>query len=726
MQTESIENPLDIFKNIAEKYTVANDSVNTGIFDDFVSEHEEYLGEFDLKNIKQNDEEEPYLLLAGDLSGIQDTVYTISSKGALKSLRARSFMLELLCEHCCYELLTGLTGSSGYKELRKYVVFSGGGRFCLLLPNIDYKNKVELFKRKLNEWALREFSGRLYIAFACLEVTSQQLDVPAQFSDIWTKLGDELDADKNRKFSWKLDSVFKESELKEPTLKTNEQECQICHRDDLELESISPPTLREPLRVLTNEEELIKGLPPSKSFISNPNLTIAHELCFQLFHLGDRLTKKDLMSIEVVRMRAHPNPDNKNGRNGFLTFPDFRGDAVFYCINAGKTQKVEYMWRINAPPEACPEENCSIFLYADYARKVSDLPEAAIGFEKKLYFEAYRKKMNAPEKVSASFAGLAASACGADLIGCLRMDIDNLGSIFSLQGWKIPDDFTLNHLGQLSRLLNLFFKVFLSQICAGRIDKPTDLTGKDYAASPETDEVDKKEILSKRRGEPGRNVSIIYSGGDDLFIIGAWDEIAELSFDIQRCFAQYSGLGISGGVTLHKPKFPLYQMARLSGEAESFAKNDKSHNKGQLKNRIALFYDLNKKVRKETISKNLFPLANKADAKDRYRLAVTWSEFEKFVIPFTRQMQNFGDIKDGKWHLQKLPAATIEKLFSVAEEWQSKGQIYLPTMARIIEQTKNNLSREEFNKFLDHVYSFDTNNIKKIHIPLTWISYLRR
>ena len=40
-----------------------------------------------------------FLLYSLDLSGIQDFIYTITSDGALKALRARSFYLELLTEH---------------------------------------------------------------------------------------------------------------------------------------------------------------------------------------------------------------------------------------------------------------------------------------------------------------------------------------------------------------------------------------------------------------------------------------------------------------------------------------------------------------------------------------------------------------------------------------------------------------------------------------------------
>ena len=43
----------------------------------------------------------PFLLIGGDLSGVQRFIYTISSKGALKSLKGRSFFLELLVDCVC-------------------------------------------------------------------------------------------------------------------------------------------------------------------------------------------------------------------------------------------------------------------------------------------------------------------------------------------------------------------------------------------------------------------------------------------------------------------------------------------------------------------------------------------------------------------------------------------------------------------------------------------------
>ena len=56
-----------------------------------------------------------------DISGIQDFIYTINNKGALKGLRARSFYLEIMMEHLIDELLEKVELS------RANLIYSGGG-----------------------------------------------------------------------------------------------------------------------------------------------------------------------------------------------------------------------------------------------------------------------------------------------------------------------------------------------------------------------------------------------------------------------------------------------------------------------------------------------------------------------------------------------------------------------------------------------------------------------
>lgn len=82
-----------------------------------------------------------FLLFSMDISGIQDFIYTITSKNALRTLRARSFYLEILMEHIIDLLLEKLELS------RTNLIYSGGGHCYMLLPNTDgAKAKIKEFE----------------------------------------------------------------------------------------------------------------------------------------------------------------------------------------------------------------------------------------------------------------------------------------------------------------------------------------------------------------------------------------------------------------------------------------------------------------------------------------------------------------------------------------------------------------------------------------------------
>jgi CRISPR-associated protein Csm1 len=87
-------------------------------------------------------------------------------------------------------------------------------------------------------------------------------------------------------------------------------------------------------------------------------------------------------------------------------------------------------------------------------RRAYDLPLSARNKEKEIYQEERGKEPSKEDMTgrTASFTGLSYAACGADLIGCLRMDVDNLGKIFS----KYLNEFDLVSLSHLSKMLNIF------------------------------------------------------------------------------------------------------------------------------------------------------------------------------------------------------------------------------------------------------------------------------
>ena len=153
-----------------------------------------------------------------------------------------------------------------------------------------------------------------------------------------------------------------------------------------------------------------------------------------------------------------------------------------------------------------------------------------------------------------TFEELAKSSTGVKRLGILRADIDNLGATFAFGFRRKNGDnryVTLSRTAELSRQLSVFFKLHIKKILA---NPKFTMTGA------------KKE---KRRA------AVVYSGGDDLFIVGAWDDIIELAVDIRRSFARYSQntLTISAGIGIYHPTYPISVMADETAEKEEQSKN---------------------------------------------------------------------------------------------------------------------------------------------------------
>lgn len=152
-----------------------------------------------------------------------------------------------------------------------------------------------------------------------------------------------------------------------------------------------------------------------------------------------------------------------------------------------------------------------------------------------------------------SFKELAEKADGIKRIGILRADVDNLGKTFvsGFESEKNQDKYvTLSRTATLSRQLSLFFKHHINNI----------LGHPQYT-------------LSGAKKEK-RNVAIVYSGGDDLFLVGAWDDVLEASIDIRNAFYQYTEntLSISAGLGLYVPNFPVHVSAREVADLEEDSK----------------------------------------------------------------------------------------------------------------------------------------------------------
>lgn len=618
--------------------------------------------------LDRGETEKPFLLVSGDFSGIQETIYTIASSGALKTLRARSFMLELLTEHIIYEIQQA-TCSGRYS-----LVFSGGGGFNLLVPNTDRnQNAIVDFAGIINEWILEQFGFQLFLALDCLPFSVDDLEC-RKFKDVWELMADKLAKQKRRKF-WN-NSNFKDFfSPKMPEQLANQDACQITHRDD----------------ITETEFTYLEGVGR------------VSKLAFRLWRLGDMLTEFDC----IVRFSS----SEDNFRDGTLLFPTYQRQLAEYkaCL-LSQVGDYDARWLVNNWELGNYDENTFPILFANYVRSVADLPPGARTHEKEEYQEDYGKELKNPKGTTASFSGLAKAVQGSELIGCLRMDVDNSGDFFS--AWQFILGLGIAVSSNLSRSMNLFFKGYLNEICNMKLgdltetNHPIDITG---------------EKASKTKG---RDISIVYAGGDDLFIAGAWDDVAELAFDINACFREYScwhpEVHLSGGITLHKPKFPLYQMAHMAKQAEEAAKKNKNSETNEMKNSFSLFYNdalkrrntsLNERIRGENQNHGW------SQKSDRIAVASQWDEYDA-VIQLTKQLQKVYLHPD-------LSHAFYRKLFETLKIWQEQGQLYMPMMFHALRQLDRiEPQTPELAELKTLLFREDC--IKKLHIPLNWVEYLNR
>ena len=136
-------------------------------------------------------------------------------------------------------------------------------------------------------------------------------------------------------------------------------------------------------------------------------------------------------------------------------------------------------------------------------------------------------------------------------IAILRMDVDGLGSIFSDETKLKSTHYALNWVRYVavSRSLDQFFKGYLNHLQT-EVETQMNATEKSI---------------------------IIYSGGDDLFLIGRWDTTLALAQAIYKKFNHWTGgvLTISGGSEMLPIKFPIMQGAKMTAVAEDKAKNHK-------------------------------------------------------------------------------------------------------------------------------------------------------
>lgn len=150
---------------------------------------------------------------------------------------------------------------------------------------------------------------------------------------------------------------------------------------------------------------------------------------------------------------------------------------------------------------------------------------------------------------------LTAQSEGIQSLAICRMDVDNLGQSF-VRGFENSttdeprEKYRYVHLARtaaFSRQMSLFFQLYINDILSGQYGEKRHLA-----------------------------VTIVYSGGDDVFLVGAWNDVIEAANRVQKAFAEFTcgSLTISGGIGLFDEKFPIRIAAARTAELGDRAKQE--------------------------------------------------------------------------------------------------------------------------------------------------------
>lgn len=515
-----------------------------------------------------SDDEQPILIIRADISGIKDYLGSIASTNASKNLKGRSFYIQLMGNAILRYTLNQLNLFQGN------IIYDSGGNFFIIAPNIPSVDKAFQDIEKEVEAKLFHHHGiRLSIVMAAAELSQKDIlngDIDLAIGRLFDET---ISLKKKQKFSQYIKKNYKNLF------------CEIDQGGEIKTD------------VITGEEILKKEfyldedspLPVRKETDEPVNIITAIQI-FLGFHL------KDLQYIIVS------NEYFQDFKNDLQNAIEPCGLGIFYYLITSKNIG-QFSSLINGlgnysilEINGGSEDGSLKALVRRYEADISQ-PLHISSF----LYGGNKAPLNAEEryKTFSEFAGEEKDPF--IRLGVLKMDVDGLGSIFKhhipypeYSGRKDEEDEKRKHLSlpyyaALSRHLDWFFKGYLNTIWRNGPEKGTQ--------EESVEDAERQSQLFKD------NSQIIFSGGDDLFIVGKWDVIIAFSKEIQQAFSKFTGADsksyqerttLSGGISIVTHKYPVMKASQMASAAEDLAKqhdvlNIEDGKYDKLKNSVSLF-----------------------------------------------------------------------------------------------------------------------------------------
>lgn len=483
--------------------------------------------------IKKQDDPK-FLIILGDFFGIQDFILKTSGdlrKLRSKLLRGRSFTVSLLCELAADMLCreAGLPFSS--------VVLNAAGKFTIIAPNISSTTSaIKKVTSQINGWLTKIAFGQSAIGFAHVEASAKDF-IRGGFTGIRDRLQQKMERQKLNRIDLDNYGGVASDYLDSFNNKLSSPLCPLCGKRPSDPEVENTAYIRD--------------------------VGSACKICRDHVYIGASIVKKDNLAVYTASSRP-ANTENS------LMAPIFDHYQIgfYHSADTGKMMNSggklrewdislisDSKWKtriarkfINAYIPVYDESDMEDdrYLLGDKSEeKTLELIDAIKEGQPKTFGHisalALAPRPDNPDKFS-----------GVDALGVIKADVDNLGALMTCGLQK--GALTVSRLATLSRQINFFFGLYLPYLLQ---------TNKQF-----------------------NNIYTVFAGGDDLFLIGPWNAIVELSRTLSDDFANYVchnvNVHFSAGIVFRKANTPVDQMAET-------AEKELGLSKERGKDRVSMF-----------------------------------------------------------------------------------------------------------------------------------------
>lgn len=460
------------------------------------------LYQYHFPNFKENnikdDKIDKFILLVGDLSGIQNYIFNITHIGAggiAKRLRARSLKVNLLSDIVSHKIL------HAFNLPVANILMSSGGKFYMLLPNsIEANDRINMIKKDIDTWFYKKFNAEINLN---IEVTLMSGNNFNEYGEVLKTLNQALQRTKKRPFNELLLDKGQWDECKAIlNIDFGEEEklCKACKK-------FQGKPKDDGLFICDkceDDKKIGQELPKVK---------------FIAFYKNDTGKFKDYLGYSFDLLKEPHS--SKQGAYLLLTIDEFITDPR---LPVAHRFMANYISTFISDDECSACKNNASCTEKDHAREGQPKFFECIAYESK----------------------------GRAMLGYLKADVDNLGGVFACglkENLKDKDIGTVSRIATLSRMLDLFFSGYMQKLI----------------------EHNYPELYT------------VYSGGDDVLVIGPWDSIMKFAEELNSKFKKFicdnENLTFSAGIAFVKHNYPVFRAVET---ADNFLDISKDNGKDRL------------------------------------------------------------------------------------------------------------------------------------------------